>query len=266
MRSFRDVVATGFSRTGPFVADRSRGPRLRRTADAPVASWAPTMTRRAIGTVVLTLLFGLAPAVAGAQTTDAQTRSRLDTLLTSAAVVPDSKGLVPTALAEGHRALAAAVRAADASADLATLRAAATEVVQASDPARSGDGTGYGVLPALADIVREVELLLATDTKRDVVVAGPKALAAAKQAQAVAGEVVTVAERIAAARSAGEAASLTRELAERAGELLSGVRGLPQCRARSALGGLAAVQAHLAAIYAGRTGALPASLAEGRTR
>lgn len=223
------------------------------------------MTRLIVAWTLLTLL--LTPAVAGAQIADAQTRTRLETLLTSTAATPDGKGLISVALVEGRRALAEAVRAAEAPADLATMRNAAAQVVHAIDPARSRDrAPGYGVLPALTEIVSEVELMIAADGKQDVVVAAPKALAAAKQAQAVAGEVVTVAERIAAARTATEGAALTRELAERAGELLSGVRGLPQGRARSAPGGLAAVQAHLAAIYAGRTGALPASLAEGRTR
>jgi hypothetical protein len=227
------------------------------------------MTRPVSGrwTLLLTLLLvALVPAAAGAQTTETLTRTRLDTLLTSASGAPDGKGLVAAAMAEGHRALAEAVRAAGAP-DLATMQAAATQVLHAIDPARSTErAPGYGLLRALAEIAGEVELLIAADAKPDVVVAGPKALAAAKQAQVLAAAVVVVAERIVAARAAAEASLLARELAEGTSELISGVRGLPQGRARSAPGGLAAVQAHLAAVYAGRTGALPASLTEGKTR
>jgi hypothetical protein len=58
----------------------------------------------------LDVVAGVMPSVAGAQTTDAQTGNHLDTLLTDAAVVPDRKRLVPTALAERRGAEGAKLR------------------------------------------------------------------------------------------------------------------------------------------------------------
>jgi len=211
------------------------------------------------------LALTLSAAAAQAQTPDAITRARLDTLLTAAAGTPDGKGLVPAAIAEGRTALAEAVRAAQAPTDLALMRASADRVLHAIDPARSKDPSGYGVTRALVEIVGEVTLTATADGKRDVAVAAPRALADAQQAQTVAAALILVAEQIVAARTAVEASLLTRELAERAGELLAGVRGWPRGKP-GPIGGLFGIQAHLAGVYAARTGAFPAALKEGRPR
>jgi hypothetical protein len=91
---------------------------------------------------MVALLLGVGADVARAQTAESATRTRLTTLLVAAPGTPDGKGLVPTALTEGHVALTQALLAARAGEDLTTLQARASDVIHALDPTRVSAAPG----------------------------------------------------------------------------------------------------------------------------
>jgi hypothetical protein len=188
----------------------------------------------------------------------------LEVLLTAAPGTPDGRGLVPSALTEARTLVEHARRAAETPADLPVMQASARGVDEAFDAAATTErsGQGHALIRALDRIVREVEAMAAAKGRRDVAVALPRALAAARQARDVGGKIAAVADQIALAKTPAEAAPLAKALATLAGQLVAGPTGRPG----KELGGLLGVQAHLAPMFAGRTRALPSALREGRQR
>ena len=209
-------------------------------------------------------LLALGPDSARAQTAESATRARLTTLLTATSGTPQGKGLVETALDEARIAMSQAVQAAVAGEDLPVLQASARGVIHAVDPERvaSGPGLGYGVTRAVHDLMTQVELTAAGDSKADVARAAPRALAAAQRTLQSLEALLSVADEIRTATSASEAAGRTRELARLAQEVIAGTR--PTAAERERLGpgegGLLAVRRALAALVVGRDGVLPASI------
>ena len=113
------------------------------------------MTRACVALACLTWTVTSAVPVA-AQTTEAATRARLETLLTATSGTPNGQGLLPTAIAEARAMVDLALRA-ERSDDLATIQQATAEILAVLDPSMStrAGATGYGIRRAVQAIAVE---------------------------------------------------------------------------------------------------------------
>ena len=158
---------------------------------------------------------------AGAQTTEAATRARLDTLLTATSGTPDGQGLLPTAIAEARAVVDQAVRAERAD-DLATIHQAAGEILTALDPSLPRAGTTwYGIRRAVQAIAVE-GAALAGDRAADAQRTAPRVADAVRNVLAWSDALAAVARQVREARDVAEARTLTPGLRRLAQQLLQG--------------------------------------------
>jgi hypothetical protein len=194
---------------------------------------------------------------------DAETLSRLVTLVTEAPGTPGGKGLLPVAIAEARAALAEAVRAEKASGDAKAMRQSGAAVVHVINPSLqpSGPGLGYGLRRAVLELIAQIEAVTTADRKADAAQLMPRAMNPAREALQATEALMVAAQRLAVASSVEEATTLSRHVRELAGEVLAGANVTPgQPRTTRGLGGLYAVQSNLAILMLGREGALPESV------
>jgi hypothetical protein len=223
------------------------------------------MTRALLPMLVL-LIGPLGDGVALAQTVENATRSRLTALLNAAPGTPDGKGLVTTALAEAHTALAQALLAAKAADDLAAMQAHARGVVHALNPAGipSGPGLGYGLTRAVDEIVAQVQSTLAADQKADVKRTAARALGAAGNVQQWIDALMAAAQRVATARSVADASAANESLVPLARQIIAGLDrdGDGHVTFAAGEGGLLNLRLSLGVLLIDRAGVAPAPLRE----
>ena len=139
---------------------------------------------------------------------------------------PDMAGLLPAAIAEARIAAAHAGFAARDLSDLDAMKLHAAHVLHAVDPSQieGGPGQGYGVRRAAEGAAKHIMAAANSDGASGAVKAHSEHVAtSAQNAVTRADEIVMLAQKIAMADSAADAAPLVTELNDLAQALLGGV-------------------------------------------
>jgi len=175
------------------------------------------------GSAALALALALSAVELAAQANPVQTH--LGHVRTAFAQTPGGEGLLPTALAEAQVAIQHAGLAASNASNLDAMKLHTTHVVHAVDPSRvaQGPGRGFGVKQATAGVVQHIGFAAAADGASQNVATHSQHITAAGQTVGTrADEVLALADRIAAAGTATEAAALVQELQTVVGQLVAG--------------------------------------------
>ncbi len=139
---------------------------------------------------------------------------------------PEMAGLLPAAIAEARVAAAHASFAARDTSDLDAMKLHAAHVLHAVDPSQieSGPGAGYGVRRAAEGAAKHIMAAANSDGASGAVKAHSEHVAtSAQNTVARADEIVMLAQKIAMAESAEDAAALVGEMDTLAQQLLGGV-------------------------------------------
>jgi hypothetical protein len=163
-------------------------------------------------------------------------------VLDSSKDTPNQQGLLPIALAESKTAIQHAGLAAKTPDNLDSMKLHAGHVINAVDPTveTKGPGLGYGVKKAAAGVAEQVDLAASAPGAPDAV--KTQALYASAWANNVvkwSDEIVEIAQRIRAATTAKQAATLVGDLNEAAEKLIGGI---PAVGRDAAQGGLQQAQ------------------------
>ncbi len=162
---------------------------------------------------------------------------------------PDGQGLLPAAIAEAEIAARHAGLAASDPGNLASMQRHTTHVLHAVDPSQieNGPGLGYGVKRAAAGAAQHITAAANSEGASGAVQTHAVHVAtSAQNTVARADQIVALAERIAGAATADDAAPLVAELSDLAQALLSGVDANEDGRTgwQEGEGGLEVAQTH----------------------
>jgi hypothetical protein len=175
---------------------------------------------------------------------------------TAFAQTPGEEGLLPTALAEAQVAIQHAGLAASNPSNLDAMKLHTTHVVNAVDPSRvaQGPGRGFGVKRATEGIVQHIGFAAGAEgASQNVATHSAHITAAAQTVVGRADEILALADRIAAAGTAAEAAPLVQELQTTAGQLVAGedANGDGRITWEAGEGGLQHVEQHVGLLATG---------------
>ena len=138
---------------------------------------------------------------------------------------PGNAGLLPVGIAEARVALQHAQLAARQPTNLEYMKTHAAHVLNALDPslAPQGPGQGYGVKKAATNVATHIELAAATAGSSPNVQVHAKHIATCARNTVVrADQMIALAQKVAAATTAAEAAALVSQMAALADALLNG--------------------------------------------
>lgn len=211
-----------------------------------------TIHRSAFG-LALTSLFLVGPV--SAQETN-PVHTHVGHVADSFRNTPESRGLLPTAVAEAEIAHQHATLAGRDPADLEAMKRHMAHVLHALDPAEvaAGPGLGYGVVAAATGAARHIELAAASDGASEGVKTHALHVAtAAAHALSNAEAAVRVAKRVQRATEASAAAEMLTELTTLTRTILEGVDADGDGRTgwQESEGGLAQATQHLGLLKRG---------------
>jgi hypothetical protein len=206
------------------------------------------------GSAALAAAFALSFSEAAAQANPVATH--LGHVRTAFPQTPGGEGLLPTALAEAQVAIQHAGLAASNPANLDAMKLHATHVVNAVDPSRvaQGPGRGFGVKRATEGVVQHIGFAAgAQGASQNVATHSGHITTAGQTVITRADEILALADRIAAAGTAAEAAALVQELQTVAGQLVAGrdANGDGRITWESGEGGLQHVEQHVGLLATG---------------
>ena len=170
-------------------------------------------------------LVGAAISVAGVSGQANMVQTHIGHVMDAFNGTPMNMGLLPTAMAEARVAAQHAGLAAQ-STSLAMMQTHAGHVINAIDPTivAQGPGLGYGVKKAATGAATHADLAgKAPEANAGVKTHSTHVNTAAKNAAAMADEVVALAQKIRASTSMEEAAKLAMEMQAKAEQITSGV-------------------------------------------
>lgn len=139
---------------------------------------------------------------------------------------PDGMGLLPAAQAEAKIAAQHATLAARDLNNLVMMQTHAGHVIHALDPTivTMGPGRGYGMKKAALAAANHIELAAkAQGASQNVIMHATHIAAASRAAADRADEVIAIAQKIQAAKTAAEAAALVNQMVPLADQLIKGV-------------------------------------------
>ena len=170
-------------------------------------------------------------------------------VLVSFGDTPEKQGLLPTAMAEARVAIQHAGLAARAPTSLDGMKLHAGHVINALDPTlvATGPGLGYGMKKAALGVANHIELAAKVDSaSANVKTHSVHVATAARGAVAHADSAIAIAQRIQAATTAEEAATLVTQLVAETQALVAGAPS-----AKPAMDGLQKAQDHMNLMVAG---------------
>lgn len=180
---------------------------------------------RATG-IGLVFVFALAALFAGVQGAAAQAHNHVGHVMDKWNDTPDMAGLLPAAIAEAQIAARHASLAASDPDDLDSIKRHTAHVLHAVDPSQieNGPGNGYGVKQAAEGAARHIMAAANSEDASGAVKTHAEHVAtSARNTVARADEIVMLAQKIAMATAAEEAAPLVAQLDALARALLAGV-------------------------------------------
>lgn len=203
---------------------------------------------RATG-IGLVLVFALVALFAGVQGAAAQAHNHIGHVMDQWRDTPEMAGLLPAAIAEAQIAARHASLAASDPSNLDSIKRHTAHVLHAVDPTQieNGPGNGYGVKQAAEGAAKHIMAAANSgDASGAVKTHAEHVATSAQNTVARADEIVMLAEKIAMATSAEEAAGLVAELNTLAQALLSGVDANGDGRTgwQEGEGGLEVAQTH----------------------